>query len=1443
MHPLALLVWIITVQFYHLSNADVHYVVIFSSEMHARNSELACVHLEEMQGEGSVQLTLQMKTSNITLIDKRIQGNSFYSCMSFEVPDPAEGKEEVALMKIFIESANTSVSRESKVLLKGQRLNILIQTDKPVYKPGQTVKFRVLSLKENLHPGKSQFPLIELQDPEKNRIGQWRNVSLEQGIAELSLPLSVEPPLGEYSITVKNKVHTFSVEEYVLPKIEFTCHAPKVMPFNSKHFPVKICARYTYGKPVPGDYKIRVCRKFSSYNYRPSPNDLCLDFSGKLDISGCSTLEVESQTLYLTRRDMDMKVNVKASITEDGTGIESSKTSETAITDIITKVLFIESETSYKAGIPYSGVITLVDAYNNGVQGHIVHLCNFGSQTIVKTLLTDQKGQASFKIENTNHWEGMVTFMAKANFTDMAHDPAFLFPRHSIGLLNLNPTYTRNNNYLKIHSLKEVLPCEGQQEVKLEYIIKQKDLRKNKIDNHLDVHYLGVSRSSIIFSGHLEIPIRTTDEDVQGETSLKLSLIEDLSPTFEIVSYILFPDGEIIADSAKLSMQRCFKNKVSVGFSPDEVLPGSDVSLRVQAAPGSLCGLRVVDKSVVLLKPEKELTADEVHDLFPSLHSLEYDTRVVDSLECEGTYYAYRRTYNAEQNDRDVLGHFENLHLKIITSAVIKKPVSCGRVDHSDYFADEGMASGDDGDVNVIPEVVQRKKTEKVRTYFPETWIWKLAPVGDSGSVVLQDAAPHTITDWKGGAICMGPSGFGMSTTASLRVFQPFFVELTLPYSVVRGEIFILKATVFNYLKHCIKVKTSLQPSAQLEERPCADCQYSSCLCVDESKTFYWDLKAAKLGEVNITVRTEAVDTQELCQNEVPFVPQQGSSDTVVKPLLVQPGGVLEEKSYSSLLCSRGADDSTKEDIFLKLPKNILMDSERAHVTVIGDLMGTAMQNLDNLLAMPYGCGEQNMVLFVPNIFILQYLEKTHQLKSDINEKAIKFLESGYQRQLLYKHDDGAYSAFGKHDESGNTWLTAFVVKSFSKARQYIFIDENHLTQSSSWLYQKRMSNGCFRNVGQLFQSDLKGGVEDDISLSAYVTIALLEAGVSIEDPLIRGAMSCLGNATVNVKNVYTQALLAYAFTLSGETELRKSLLDKLDEKAVREDGQLHWERNIKPQPSDSFWYRAPSAEVEMTSYVLLAYLSSPKPDLGKASAIVRWLLKQQNPNGGFASTQDTVVALQALAKYAEVTFTKEGNVNVTISSKTGFLEQFHVDNNNRLLLQRATLPTIPGEYTVTSTGSGCVSVNTALRYNIPPPSSNATFAVTVEVKPGQCVDPVKKLEIHITAKYTGSREKSNMAIIEVKMLSGYIPVKSTVRKLENDKSIQRSDIQTDMVTLYLDELGHRTINLSFQVEQDIEVRDLKPATVKVYDYYETDEQAVAEYNSPCSTGETGNAR
>lgn len=65
---------------------------------------------------------------------------------------------------------------------------------------------------------------------------------------------------------------------------------------------------------------------------------------------------------------------------------------------------------------------------------------------------------------------------------------------------------------------------------------------------------------------------------------------------------------------------------------------------------------------------------------------------------------------------------------------------------------------------------------------------------------------PDTITTWGTEAFCLSSEGFGLAPPVELTVFQPFFLELSLPYSMIRGEQFELKATVFNYLSKCIMV-------------------------------------------------------------------------------------------------------------------------------------------------------------------------------------------------------------------------------------------------------------------------------------------------------------------------------------------------------------------------------------------------------------------------------------------------------------------------------------------------------------------------------------------------------------------------------------------------------------------------------------------------------------
>lgn len=87
---------------------------------------------------------------------------------------------------------------------------------------------------------------------------------------------------------------------------------------------------------------------------------------------------------------------------------------------------------------------------------------------------------------------------------------------------------------------------------------------------------------------------------------------------------------------------------------------------------------------------------------------------------------------------------------------------------------------------------------------------------------------------------------------------------------------------------------------------------------------------------------------------------------------------------------------SVVETYELPLPASqLIANSERAYVKVVGDVMGPALSNIGSLLRMPYGCAEQVMVSFAPNIFVLQYLEAINKDKPELRTKAIRFMKSG----------------------------------------------------------------------------------------------------------------------------------------------------------------------------------------------------------------------------------------------------------------------------------------------------------------------------------------------------------------------------------------------------------------------------------------------------------------
>lgn len=355
----------------------------------------------------------------------------------------------------------------------------------------------------------------------------------------------------------------------------------------------------------------------------------------------------------------------------------------------------------------------------------------------------------------------------------------------------------------------------------------------------------------------------------------------------------------------------------------------------------------------------------------------------------------------------------------------------------------------------------------------------------------LQRKVPDTITSWVISAFSIDPvTGLGLTKQPkTLKVFQPFFVSLNIPYSVKRGEIVAIPVVVFNYLEN--DVDADIIVHNEYNEYEFVD---SNGVAIKEPQR----LRTAKITSNNgvahsFLVRFNVVG--DIAIKVTATSPLAG--DGIVRILRVEPEGVPQFVNKAVFVDLRDVKELESVQT-IDVPTEVVPGSLRINVNAIGDLLGGTIKNLQSLIRLPTGCGEQNMLKFVPNIVILNYLKVAGELKPAIESKALRYLSSGYQRQLTYRHEDGSFSSFGKLDARGSTWLTAFVAKSFKHASKLIDIDESILHKALSWLSSIQKPDGSFPEVGQISHEVMQGGSSKGIALTAYTVIAFIQNKVSL---------------------------------------------------------------------------------------------------------------------------------------------------------------------------------------------------------------------------------------------------------------------------------------------------------------------------------------------------------
>ena len=279
---------------------------------------------------------------------------------------------------------------------------------------------------------------------------------------------------------------------------------------------------------------------------------------------------------------------------------------------------------------------------------------------------------------------------------------------------------------------------------------------------------------------------------------------------------------------------------------------------------------------------------------------------------------------------------------------------------------------------------------------------------------------------------------------------------------------------------------------------------------------------------------------------------------------------------------------------------------------------------------------------------------------------------------------------------------------------------------------------------------------------------------------------------------------------------------------AKRSDDGMYWsdDAGVEPVPyaSDTLPIGTSvpnSASVETTGYAILALLEGG--DRLTASAAARWLVTQRNSFGGYGSTQDTVVGLQALSEFsASARF--DVDIDVTLESGS-WSRSVSVNASNADVVQIVEIPA-GDSLSVAADGSGEVVMQVVNRFNMPEVQAVGEDIFTIDVTySADRIEVNDRIAITAVATFTPPTPgDAGMVVIDIAIPTGFAAVADTVAALvEDTPKLKRYDVAGRKVILYVEDMApNESISLEFEAVALHPVK-AQPVTSQVYSYYTPD--------------------
>ncbi|KAM6183987.1 complement C4-A-like [Erethizon dorsatum] len=1435
-----------------------------------------------------------------------------------------------------------------------RRGHFFVQTDQPVYNPGQRVQYRVFALDQKMRPSTDSL-LVTVENSQGLRVRK-KEVRYPSSIFQddFVIPDISEPGTWRISAQFSDSLETnsstkFEVKKYVLPNFEvkITPRKPYILvtPDHLGEIQLDIEARYIYGKPVLGAAYVRFALLDEGGKktfLRGLETQLKL-VDGKSHVSlSRAELQGALEKLNVSVPDLQgLHLYAAAAIIESPGG--EMEEAELTSWRFVPSAFSLDLSNTKRYLVP--GAPFLLQALVREVSG------SPASGIPVKVSAT-----LSGSVSNIPEYKQNTDRMGQVNI-------AITVPQ---GTTELRLLVSAGAIYPAVARLTARAPPSGSSSF---LSIERPDPRAPRVQETviLNLRAVGLSRATFPYYYYMVLSrgeiVSVGREHRRALTSISVFVDHHLVPSFYFVAFY-YHQGQPVANSLRVDVEAgdC-EGKLELRLDgAKDYRNGDSVKLQLHTDSEALVALGAVDTALYAVgsKTHRPLDMAKVFEVMNNYNlgcgpgggdsalqvfkaaglafsDGELWTPVRETLSCpKEEKTRKKRNVDFQKATIEKLGQFASPEAKrCCQDGLTRLPMvrSCeqraARVPQPAcrepflsccQFAEslrKKIRAESPGGLGRALEVLQEEELLeedeiRVRSFFPENWLWRVLTVDRSQTLTVW--LPDSMTTWEIHGVSLSQSkGLCVATPARLRVFREFHLHVRLPASVRRFEQLELRPVLYNYLEQNLTMSVHIAPVEGL------------CLAGGGGLAQQVRVPAGSARPVPFFVVPTAAAAVSL------KVVARGTSlvgDAVSKVLQIEKEGAIHKEEIVYQLNPLDHRARTLE-IPGNSDPNMIPDGESSSFVRV-----TASNPLDTLgsegalspggiasrLQLPTGCGEQTMTLLAPTLAASHYLDRTEQwsrLPPETKDHAVDLIQKGYMKIQEYRKPDGSYAAWLSRDSS--TWLTAFVLKVLSLAQEQVDGSPEKLQETAEWLLSQQQEDGSFHDPRPVMHRGMQGGLvgnDETVALTAFVVIALQHGLAVFQDQnaeqlkqrvkasILKADSFLGGKASAGLLGAHAAAITAYALTLTkAPQELQEVAHNNLMVMAQEIGDKRYWGSVITSQsnvvsptlaplsPADPV-PQAPALWIETTAYGLLhLLLREGKAEL--AEQVANWLTHQGSFHGGFRSTQDTVMALDALSAYwiaSHTTEDKELNVTLGAMGRSGFKSHVLQLNNHQIKgveeeLQfslsskisvkvggnsKGTLKVLRTYHVLNMRNTTCQDLRievTVMGYVEYTREANADYEEDYEYDeflagddPGAHSRPVTPLQLFEGRRNRRRREApkvseeqepkvqytvciwregkvglSGMAIADVTLLSGFSALTSDLEKLTSlsDRYVSHFETEGPHVILYFDSVSTSRECVGFGAVQEVAVGLVQPASAVVYDYYSPERRCSAFYGAP----------